>query len=637
MFDNALAITLIAVSVLIVAYFTYGRFLAHRVFRLDGHRRTPAHTLRDGVDFLPTKTPVLFGHHFASIAGLGPIVGPAVAVYWGWLPAILWIVAGSILAGAVHDLGALYVSTRYRGRSIGDICRELVGPRARLLFLLVIFFAMSLAMGVFCILVANLFVLAYPTAIIPSIGLMFVAVAVGVFVYKMNGSLTVATILGLSIFGGLIVVGVEYPIAPHEMFVSPETTALIAEVREQNPSSDPRAAGSAMVSAMLTDAGHTDAARDVAIAADTSRSTIVYLLLGYAFIASVLPVWLLLQPRDYINSFQLYVAVALLFAGIVASAWITTSGGESLNTLRVAAFRNPVELEAGGAWPLMPFLFVTVACGAISGFHSLVSSGTTARQLNRETDALPIGYGGMLAEGGFAVLVVMACVAGLGAAAWTGEGTYMQGFSQQTKFALTHVVTGGANYLALLGVPINFAAGFLAVTLVAFALTTLDSGTRLLRYNVEEIFRSLGLDPLANRYLASLLAVAAIGGIALLPQKNREDLWLLFGATNQLLASLTLLAVSVFLFKLGRPVVYTLVPMVCMLVVTTWAMVLQAIEYYHTDKIPNLWISVILLVMSLWVVIEAGGAFLAGRTGLVLDDERHPHRDPELATSPHVG
>ncbi len=637
MIDNALVVTLIAFGVLLLAYFTYGRFLAERVFRLDPHRRTPAHTQRDGVDFLPTRPPILFGHHFASIAGLGPIVGPAIAVYWGWMPAVLWIVIGSIVAGAVHDLGSLYVSCRYRGRSIGDVCREIIGPRARLLFLLVIFFAMSLAMGVFCILVANLFVLSYPTAIVPSVGLMVVALGLGVFVYKLGGSLKLATIVGLSLFGGLIVVGVDYPVTTYNWFLTSETQSTISHLRGESLSESPRLAGSLETEAMLRDAGRTAEADEVQLAAKSAISTWVYLLLGYAFVASVLPVWLLLQPRDYINSFQLYIAVALLLGGIVASSLVLSNSGENLSTLQVSAFRDAEELQAGNAWPWAPFLFVTVACGAISGFHSLVSSGTTSKQLDRETHALPIGYGGMLTEGGFAVLVVMACVAGLGLSAWSSGGTYTLPFDQQGKFALTHVVTGGANFLNLLGIPIKLGAAFLAVTLVAFALTTLDSGTRLLRYNVEELLRSVGLGSLANRYLASVVAVVAIGGIALLPDEHRGNLWLLFGATNQLLASLALLAVTVFLYKLGRPIIYTLVPTVFMLCVTVWAMIFQTANYYDAELWPNFAIALTLLVMSLWVVIEAGLAFRSGHTGLVLDDERHVHRDPELTTSPHVG
>ncbi len=231
MASNAVLISLGSFALLILAYFTYGRFLAARVFRLDASRPTPAHTKQDGVDYVPTKVPVLFGHHFASIAGLGPILGPAIAVIWGWGPAVLWVVVGCIFMGAVHDLGALTVSLRYQGRSIGDVCSDLIGPRARFLFLLIIFFLMSLAMGAFVNAISALFVNFNPDAIIPSLGLMLVAMAIGIAVYRLKVGLGPATAVGLLAFGGLIYFGVQNPLPTYTWFADTQTQALLDEGR----------------------------------------------------------------------------------------------------------------------------------------------------------------------------------------------------------------------------------------------------------------------------------------------------------------------------------------------------------------------------------------------------------------------
>jgi carbon starvation protein len=620
MATNALFITLCSFAALVAAYFLYGRFLARRVFKLDPARKTPAHQMEDGVDYVPTRTPILFGHHFASIAGLGPILGPAIAVIWGWLPAVLWVVFGSIFLGAVHDLGSLTVSLRFRGRSVGDICRELIGPRARLLFLVIIFFLMSLAMGAFVNAISSLFVNFNPDAIIPSFGLMLVAMAVGVAVYKFKVRLTPATVVGLAAFAGLIVWGEAQPVPTYQWFVSPETRAALAEAREAPPQEGVPAFetpyGAAAAVAHLQAAGQGAAATDVKEAVPTTQLSWIFVLLVYGFLASVLPVWLLLQPRDYINSFQLYFALLAIVIGLGAAAVV----GSEFNTINAPAVQTVAD-----APPVYPFLFVTIACGAISGFHSLVSGGTTVRQMNRETDALPVGYGAMLTEGALAVLVIMACVAGLGVAAWQPGGTYSawKGISGGGLGAqLNAVVEGGANFLSLVGIPMRYGSTLLAVTIVAFALTTLDSATRLLRFNVEEIFRSVKLDPLANRYVASLVAVAGIAGFALIPAG--KTLWVLFGTTNQLLAGLALLTVSLFLFKLRRPVIYTLVPMVLILVMTIWAMIYKLGEFWNDGKTLLVAFSVMILGMSVWLLVEAGLSFARGREGLALEEAEVP-------------
>ncbi len=632
---DAALVAIASFAVLILAYFTYGRFLARRIYRLRAEEGTPAHTLQDGVDYVPTRLPVLFGHHFASIAGMGPILGPAIAVIWGWLPAVLWVVLGSIFVGAVHDLGALTVSLRYKGRSVGEVCHHLIGPRARLLALLMIFFLMSLAMGAFVNAISSLFVNFNPDAIIPSFGLMVVAMAMGVAVYKLRVPLGLATVVGLVAFGGLIVWGVRQPVTTYEWFAAAETRAALAAARdapaERDPTGDeivPAFAppyGAAAAAARFEALDETAAADDVRRSAAQARYGWIGVLLAYGFIASVLPVWLLLQPRDYINSFQLYFALATMVLGLLFAA--VTAMPES--RFDAAAFRPNV----AGAPPWFPVLFVTIACGAVSGFHALVSSGTTVKQLDRQTDAAPIGYGAMLTEGALAILVILACTAGLGAVDWQAGGTYATweaiagaGLAAQ----LSAVVRGGANFLAQIGIPTHYGTALLAVTIVAFAMTTLDSATRLLRFNVEEMCRALHAEPLANRYVASAAAVGGIAFFGLVPAGTA--LWVLFGATNQLLAGLTLLTVSVFLFKLGRPVVYTLVPMVLMLAVSIWAMVLSLIGFWTAPEQPwrgvLIGVTVIVLAMALWLMAEAMLSFAKGRGGLV-EDGREPEADGE--------
>jgi len=635
---HALFVACASFAALTLAYFVYGRFLAARVFQLDPHKKTPAFTKEDGIDYVPTKVPILFGHHFASIAGLGPILGPALAVYWGWLPAVLWVVIGCIFMGAVHDLGALKLSLHFGGRSIGDVCRELINPRARLLFLLLVFFLMSLAMGAFINAITTLFIDFRPDAINPSVGLMVVAIGVGIAVYRYKVPLGPATVVALMAFAMLIVWGVNQPCPTYQLFLPEETRVALnsadQQLKEQGQAGWTSPYSSKNAAAMLkaTNASPAEVA-GLETAIKQAKNTCIALLLAYGFLASVLPVWLLLQPRDYINSFQLYFALTLLTLGIF---WAGVTGTE-FAVLHAPAIRPVTDVDAD---PMFPFLFVTIACGAISGFHSLVSSGTTVRQLEKETDALPVGYGAMLVEGALAVLVILACGAGLGAQGWTASGPYaswtgVQGLGAQ----LNVVVEGGANFLSQLGIPQEYGSGLLAVTIVAFALTTLDSATRLLRFNVEEICLSVNLKPLANRWFGSIVAVAGIATFGLI--KEGQTLWVLFGAGNQLLAGLTLLAVSLFLFKLGRPMFYTAVPMALMLCVTISALCLSVGKFYAApDKQLLLGTTLGILALTIWLIVEAILAFSQGRTGLPPDagpESKPEHDAEEMAAHTHLG
>lgn len=636
MLENAALIAIGSFAVLILAYFTYGRFVARYIYRLDPNRITPAHILRDNVDYVPTRIPMLFGHHFASIAGLGPILGPAIAVIWGWGPAVLWVLVGSIFIGAVHDLGALTISLRFRGRSVGEVCHHLMGPRARLLALLIIFFLMSLAMGAFCNAISGLFVDFNPDAIIPSFGLMLVAIVMGISIYKFKLPLGIVTAVALTVFAGLIFWGVGQPVCTYAWFVKPETRAALDEARLTEPVGDVPAFklpyGAIAAITHFDAIGNQAAAQDVESVLHETKLAWIGTLLLYGFVASVLPVWLLLQPRDYINSFQLYFALTTMLVGMMVAGVL----GAPENHIEAPLLRTNVP----GAPGIFPFLFVTIACGAVSGFHSLVSSGTTVKQLNRETDALPIGYGAMLVEGALAILVILACVAGLGTSYWGEGGTYSTwagignaGLAMQ----LSAVVQGGANFLAQLGIPHAFGRTLLAVTIVAFALTTLDSATRLLRFNVEEMGHALKIKLLVNRYVASAVAVSGIAFFALAPAG--KTLWILFGTTNQLLAGLTLLTVSVFLFKLRRPIIYTIVPMAIMLLMSVWAMLLSLQQFYLEGKWSLAAVSIIVLIMSAWLAVEAVLSFCRGRDAIDLDGPSDPMSAEEQAAidTAHLG
>ena len=621
--DNSLTIAIVTGLGYLAAYRLYGRYISRRVLGLDPNRRTPAHERRDGIDYVPTHPAVLFGHHFASIAGLGPIVGPAIAVFWGWLPALLWCVFGSIFIGAVHDLTTLYISLRHRGRTIGDLTGDIIGPRARVLFLIIIFFLLALAMGVFALLMAKLFVNLSPQAVIPTFSLILIAVVIGLAVYKLGWRLGRVTLLGLILMFAFLVIGLEVPVPLYNAFVGDQVKQFADTTGDP---AFPRVYGAPATRAGPTARYFEDRqdqhrefaayADDVRQAENAARKTWTYTLLIYAFVASVLPVWLLLQPRDYINSYQLYIALGLMLLGLVV--WHPPIVVEPLRSGEAVANADPI-------WP---FLFITVACGAVSGFHNLVSSGTTARQIRSEGDAPVIGYAAMLTESFLAVLVILACVAGLGregfasfyddwqTASTSGLGAFLQGAGM--------VISQPFQWLAgPLGTTreavVIFCESFIAVVVVSFAMTTLDSGTRLLRFNVEAIGKVVHLPPLRNRYVASLIAVAAIGFFALLKLGGKPvglALWQLFGTTNQLLAAIGLLVVSVYLFSQGKPIVYTVLPLIGMLFMVLWAMSRKLVSFYQGWKANGdlgyaslFFVGLVLLVLTVWLVIEGVGAF----------------------------
>ncbi|MCK4659533.1 MAG: carbon starvation protein A [Phycisphaerae bacterium] len=630
---NSLVIAVLSGLGFIAAYRLYGKFIADRILGLDPSRSTPAHTKTDGIDYVPTHRAVLFGHHFASIAGLGPIVGPAIAVYWGWLPALLWVLFGCIFIGAVHDLATLYASLRHQGRGIGDLTNEVIGPRGRALFLIIIFFLLAMAMGVFALLMARLFTDLSPQAVMPTFSLIAIAVAIGLLVYRLKWRLGPVTVVGFALMLSTVFIGMKAPLPLYRLFVTDadarEAFATAGSAGDEQGcqlgSGGAREAVAYFESRAKADPGFQTAVEDVKQARETGMQAWTYLLLFYALVASILPVWLLLQPRDYINSFQLYLGLTLILLGLLV--WHPS--------ICVEAYKS-VEPESGGALPLWPFLFITIACGAVSGFHNLVSSGTTARQISSEKDARIIGYGAMLMEGFLAVLVILACVVGTGDrfgefyGDWPDSnaalGAFLTGAGHIISRPFTWVTRISDVSPALLE---SFCKSFIAVVVVSFAMTTLDSATRLLRFNIESIGKIVHLRVLQNRYVASLIAVIAIGYFALIRIGGKPagvTLWQLFGTTNQLLAALGLLVVSVMLYKWGKPIVYTAVPLLLMLVSVSWAMAYKLSEFWHsyrqsisaggptdTGSLSLFIVGLCVLVLTAWLIVEGVIAFARHR------------------------
>tara|TARA_Y100001960_G_scaffold303568_1_gene355804 strand:- start:11683 stop:13659 length:1977 start_codon:yes stop_codon:yes gene_type:complete len=520
----------------IVAYHTYGKWLAHKIFGLDPQAKVPSAELKDGVDYVPTKKEVIFGHHFTSIAGTGPIVGPAIAVFWGWLPALIWVVLGSIFIGAVHDFGALVVSLRNRGQTVGEVAGRLISPRARLLFLLILFSALTVVLAIFGLVIAVIFNV-YPEAVLSVWIEIPIAILIGYHVYKRGGGLLIPSLVALGVLYLCIYIGVyHYQIQPFG-----ENAVVIWTL----------------------------------------------ILMVYCFIASILPVWTLLQPRDYINSHQLMVALALLVGGLLIAA--ATGQADLIESAPAVAENLP-----SGAPPIWPFLFITIACGAISGFHCLVSSGTSSKQLESESDAQYVGYGAMLLEGALAVIVILACCAGVGMGVTNGEGidevnltglaawhTKYDANGSWAGFGLPQkvgaFVEGGANFISTLGISLELATGIVAVLVASFAATTLDTATRLQRYVVQEIGSTISVSQLNNKYCATGLAVILGGAMAMVPGPKGPGsggllLWPLFGATNQLLAGLAFMVIVFYLWRRNKPIWFAAIPMGIMLIMPAWAL-----------------------------------------------------------------
>jgi carbon starvation protein len=526
-------------------WLVYSKFIASKIYQLDPDFVTPAHEFNDGVDFVPTNKYVLWGHHFTSIAGAAPIVGPAIAVYWGWVPAVLWVTFGTVFFAGVHDFGAIWASARNRGKSIGALSEAVIGKRTRSLFMIVIFLVLLMVNAVFGVVIASLFVNT-STAVFPAWSAIAVALVIGQLIHR-NHKLTVLSIVGVAALYVSIYIGSVLPLElPEQMF---------------------------------------------GLAANANWLIILF---AYAAIASMLPVWMLLQPRDYINGLQLCIGLVLLYGAVFLS----------LPDVSAPAFNDQVGADSPS---LVPLLFVTIACGAVSGFHGIVSSGTTSKQLDKETDARFVGYLGAVGEGTLALITIVA-VSGVALAA-TPE-IWHEIYDQYGEAGATTFVQGGAELIrAGWGIPISVTTTLLATMVVLFAATTMDTGVRLQRYIIQEWGEIYNIAALKNNIVATLIAVTCCLFLAFgaggATGSGGLVIWPLFGSTNQILAGLTLLVISVMLIKAGRPARYTLVPMVFVMITSSWAALLKLIEWYQAGNWLLVAIDLVVLTTSVLVILES--------------------------------
>jgi len=591
---DVLLIALGALVLYLIAYQTYGRWLARRIFKLDANNKAPSIELEDGTDYVPTSKGVVFGHHFTSIAGTGPIVGPALAVIWGWVPALLWVLFGSILIGAVHDFGSLVVSMRNKGQTIGDVAGRILTPRSRILFLSILFLAVTIVLAIFGLVIASVFKM-FPASIFPCLVQIPVAMAIGLWLHRNGKSLLIPSLLALTLMYLTVWLGDWGFLHAFNEFMS--GLPIIGWVA---------------------------------------------ILLIYSYVASVLPVWTLLQPRDYINSLQLLSALGLIIIGLLVAAIF--GFGEPSRSLEIVAPAIRVgEHAPEGAPYIFPFLFITIACGAISGFHCLVSSGTSSKQLRTETDAQFVGYGSMLTEGFLAVLVILACVAGLGlgipeiidgkntGSLITGEAAYQARYgSWQSAGGLAAkvgaFVDGSANLLKALKIDAAFAVALMGVFVASFAATTLDSACRLQRYVTQELAAAIGVTALTRKHAATIFAVLIAGALASVPPpggawelqnlgKGGLILWPLFGATNQLLAGLAFLVILFWLRRRGLPNWFIAIPAGFMLALPAIAMLIQLFVgkgAWLTGDSPNYplgGIGIATIMLEVWIIREALGVW----------------------------
>ncbi|HLS40109.1 MAG TPA: carbon starvation protein A [Ornithinicoccus sp.] len=554
---NSVILALIGVGMILAGYALYSKYLARRVYRLEESFRTPAHELRDDVDYVPTNKYVLWGHHFTSVAGAAPIVGPAVAVIWGWFPAFLWVTLGTVFFAGMHDMGALWASARNKGKSMGALSSRYIGQRGANLFLVVIFLLLLMVIAAFAVVISNLLV-STPTAVIPTWGAILVALCIGQAIYRFKWNLAVVSVVGVVALYSLIVIGDRVPVElPAEVMGLPANAVWII------------------------------------------------LLFVYAAIASILPVWMLLQPRDYINGLQLFIGLGILYGSVLLAA----------PTIVAPAMNDAVP---EGTPSLVPLLFVTIACGAISGFHGMVSSGTSSKQLDKETDARFVGYFGAVGEGLLALGAIIAATAGYRTLAdW--EAVY----SAFNAGGVAAFVEGGGNILnAGLGISPSLSATILATMAVLFAATTMDTGVRLQRFVVQEAGEIMGVKLGKTAATVVVIVVAlALTFNAGLDGSGGMLIWPLFGTTNQLLAGLTLSIIAVMLLRRRQNVAPVVIPMAFVMVMTVYALIVQLGTFYNDQNWLLLVLDIVILVASLWVILEAGAAMNRTRKEAVADED----------------
>ncbi|WP_078553600.1 carbon starvation protein A [Bacillus alkalicellulosilyticus] len=567
---SGIVLAVIGIAVFALGYRYYSKFIAERIYRLDPNYVTPAHQFKDGKDFVPTNKFILWGHHFTSVAGAAPIVGPAIAIYWGWLPALVWVVLGTVFAAGVHDFGALVLSVRNKGQSVGTLAHRLIGRKAKLLFLFIILILVLMVNAVFAWVISNLFI-NFPSAVLSVFIQIPLAIWIGYHVYKKQGNMLVPSIVALAVMYITAVVASKVPALQIDLvryFGGAENTVAFG------------LDGVAM-----------------------SFFVWIIILMVYVYIASTLPVWKLLQPRDYINSHQLIVGLLILYLGLFLS-----------NPSITAPMTNST---SDVSW--FPLLFITIACGAISGFHGLVSSGTTSKQLNNETDARFVGYLGAVGEGLLALIVIIAV-----ATFFANQGDFLAAYSSfgaASSGGLGNFVQGAGQLATGLWIPADVATTIVAVIIVSFAATTLDTSVRLMRYIIAELGQEYNIPSISKTHVATSIAVVSSAALVLLPKgpngfgSGGYTLWPLFGTSNQLLAGITLLLITIWLKKLGRNFLPTLIPMVFILVMTLWAMGKQVIFDWSglSGGEANMLLFIfgsIILGFAIWILITAVSVLL---------------------------
>ncbi|MCX8082431.1 MAG: carbon starvation protein A [bacterium] len=532
---NSLVVAGISIILFILAYHFYGRFL-ERIWDVNPEKKTPAFEREDGVDYVPAKHwLILFGHHFSSIAGAGPILGPVIAcMVWGWFPAALWIVFGSILLGGVHDFGSLLLSLRYQGSSVGDVTESIINRRSKILFCLFLYLSLILVVAVFASVTATTLI-KEPQIVIPTFGLVFIAILFGFLVYRFRWGYIYATFISLILLVLLFVLGHRFP---------------------------------------------------VALCGDSAVKLWIIVLLLYSFVASIIPVNLLLQPRDYLSSFILFFGLILGYTGLITSKPV-------IHTPSYISF------SAGTKGTLWPMMFVIIACGAISGFHSLVASGTTSKQITNEKDARKIAYGGMLTEGVLSILALLCVCAGL---YWNSGIPSMDYTSLMAKG--DWIGTFATGYGQITSKILSSETGkMIAIVMInAFVLTTLDTATRINRYISQELFGyGWNIKIFRNRYFSTFIVILIAGYLAF---GNWQKIWPVFGASNQLVAAIALFVTGVFLTKKGKRALTSFIPAIFMFLTTITALIYQAQGFYRDRNYFLGNISVFLVCLAIFFINE---------------------------------
>jgi len=545
-------------------YKYYASFIAKKIYSLDEFTGSvPSKEFEDGIDFVPTPKGILLGHHFTSIAGAAPIIGPCIAAYWGWLPAFLWIVFGAIFIGGIHDFGSLVISVKEKGNTIADITGIIINEKVKAIFLFFVMMLSWLVMAVFSMAIAGLFV-SMPTAVLPINIEIVISIFFGFLLYKKNNKPFIISVAGLILLYLFVYVGSYIPLSFGSYGID-----------------------------------------------KSSQITIwILLLFIYSAIASLLPVWLLLQPRDYLNSHQLMVGLFLIYAGIFIAQ-------PSIEAPMIRSSEN-------GGPSIFPLLFVTVACGAVSGFHGLIASGTTSKQISDIKHTKLIGYGSMLGEGTLALASTIAAVAGIslvkncslpsiGYVENLSWDIYYDNWAHAATNKATAFVLGGGALIESLGISAILSQTITAVLVISFAATTLDTATRVQRFIITEVGKSAKIEILSNRYFSTILAILpalllTLGNIVdpISGQKIKLGwaLWPIFGASNQMLASLILMLLSIYFWKKNKPIYPLFIPFVFITITTFTSLLFNANLFIQHGNYFLLAVEIVLIFFLFWVLFE---------------------------------